>query len=233
MDPHFWQMMSSFRHRLNPRNYEQSKSSAQLHHFAMFPEFVRHPDPHLFDITRIYLLLKNDASMLKPMLDQCAKFTPVSFSSEDVAKHSRVQAAYSIVSTLAVLLNSLLRMFDPFNTILTDETAHLCDEVIIQAELAACYRPVGSAYIPLCLIVAWATTDDIFQLAKIEILLADYQSDFAEVPWMSHAVWLGSTLNSHRVRIASGKRSSGMTDSLEEKRIEEKGQARSQSCCIL
>jgi len=200
----------------------------------MLPEFVQNPDSHLFDIARIYLLLKNDAQMIKPMLDQLSKIVPVSFSTKHVGRHSQVQAAYSIVSALAVLLNSLLRVFDPFNPILTDETTYFCDEVIIQAELASCYRPIGSAYIPLCLIVVWAATDDIFQLAKIESLLADYQSDFAEVPWRCHAVWLGSTLNDHRMRIMSGKQSNGVaTTPQDPNNVEEKGLAQSQSCCIL
>jgi hypothetical protein len=233
MDPQFWELVSSFTYRRNPDNYERLQSSAQLRHYAMFPEFIRNPDSHLFDIARIYLLLKNDIARLKPVLDQYANFTPVSFSSADVARHSKIQAGYSLISAMAVLLNSLLRVFDPFNPILTDETAHFCDEIITQAKLADCYRPVGSAYIPMCLIVAWVATDDIFQLAKIESVLADYQSDFAEVPWMSRAAWLGSTLNEHRVRIATGKQNSELAYGLSGRTIERKKQARYESCCIL
>jgi hypothetical protein len=229
MDSQFWEIISSYRRRLNPRGYEQSQSSAQMHHIAMIPEFVQNPDAHLSEIARIYLILKNDSLTLKPVLDECAKFVLVSFSSPDVARHCKVQSAYTIVCTLAVLLNSLLRVFDPLNTNLTEETAHFCNEIIIQTELASCYRPVGSSYSPLCLIVAWATTDDIFQLAKIESLIAVYQSDFAEVPWMSQAICLGLILNSHRVRTASGK----LLNSPEDSKNGEEALVGAESCCIL
>ncbi|CAG8039320.1 unnamed protein product [Penicillium salamii] len=229
MDPEFWEMMTTFRKRLSPQAFERSKDSTQLHHLAMLPEFVQNPDAHVFDIAKMYLSLKRDAQTIKAVLDQYATFVPDSFSTPHVGKHSQLQAAYTIVTTLAALLNTLLRLFNPSNSILESETTFFCDEVLTQAVLASCYRPMGSAYMPLSLIVAWACTNDIVQLAKIETVLADYQTDFAELPWMNRGIWLASLLNSHRERIALEMATGASPSSNPEDVIHTRGE----SCCIL
>ncbi|KAJ6179022.1 hypothetical protein N7519_009483 [Penicillium mononematosum] len=238
MDSEFWELVSSFRRRLSAsRDNNQSQSTTELQHLAMFPKFVQDPEPHLAEIAKTYMQLRLDAQRVKQHLDQCADAVLVSFSSSEVARHCRIQAAYAMLSTLAVLLNSLLQVFDPWNASLVSEAVFLCDEITTQAELASCYRPVGAGYIPLCLVVAWAASDNLVQLARIEAILSEYQSDFAEVPWMSRAIWLASTLDSHRIRVMSGKQSpessleadSGGSHGAGTK----KASVRPESCCIL
>ncbi|KAJ5786979.1 hypothetical protein N7457_001969 [Penicillium paradoxum] len=99
----------------------------------------------------------------------------------------------------------LLRIFDPGNGALMSEAVFFCDEITMQAELASSYRPVGSAYVPLCLVVAWAASENLVQSARIEAILGEYQTDFADIPWISRAIWLASTLDSHRIRVISGR----------------------------
>ncbi|KAJ5150408.1 uncharacterized protein N7500_010597 [Penicillium coprophilum] len=241
MDSEFWELISSFKRRLSAsRDSNRPQSTTELHHLAMFPEFVLNPDLHLAEIAKRYMQLRLDANQVKQYLDQSAEFTLVSFSSSEVARHSRIQAAYAMLCTLAVLLNSLLRVFDPWNASLMSEAAFLCDEITIQAELASCYRPVGAGYIPLCLVVAWAASDNPIQLTRIEGILSEYQSDFADVPWMSRAVWLASTLDHHRIRIISVKESleppleTVSLDSLGGSRARnKKPPVRPESCCIV
>lgn len=207
----------------------------------MFPKFVQNPEPHLAEIAKTYMQLRLDAQQIKQHLDQYAEVALGSFSSSEAARHCRIQAAYAIISTLAVLLNSLLRVFDPWNASLVSEAVFLCDEITIQAELASCYRPIGAGYIPLCLVVAWAASDNLVQLARIEAILSEYQSDFADVPWMSRAIWLANTLDSHRIRVISGKESPesplgtvSLAGSGGSRRTgTEKASVRPESCCIL
>lgn len=229
MDSEFWEMMTSYRKRLHPENFEKSQDSTQLHHLAMLPEFVQYPDTHVFEIAKMHMQLKRDAQTIKPALDQYLTFTPASFSTADVARHSRLQAGYTIVCTLGVLLNTLLRLFNPANPSLESESAFLCDEILTQGTLACRYRPMGSAYMPLSLVVAWACTNDIVQLAKIEYLLADYQSDFAELPWMHRGIWLASVLNGHRERIASEMAGGALISPSPVDTSEPRGE----TCCIL
>ncbi|KAJ5373710.1 hypothetical protein N7517_005716 [Penicillium concentricum] len=242
MDSEFWELTSSFKRRLSAsRDNNRPQSTTELHHLAMFPKFVQNPEPHLAEIAKTYMQLRLDAHQIRQHLDQCREFTLVSFSSSEVARHSRIQAAYAILSTLAVLLNSILRVFDPWNASLVSEAVFFCNEITIQAKLASCYRPVGAGYIPLCLVVAWAASDNPVQLARIEAILSEYQSDFADVPWMSRAVWLASTLDRHRMRVMSGKKSPespletvSLADSGGNRDAgSKKPSARPESCCIL
>ncbi|CAI7594455.1 unnamed protein product [Penicillium discolor] len=242
MDSEFWELTSTFKRRLSTsRHNNQPQSTTELQHLAMFPKFVQNPEPHLAEIAKTYMQLRLDAQQIKQHLDQCAEAALGSFSSSEVARHCRIQAAYAIISTLAVLLNSLLRVFDPWNASLESEAVFLCEEITIQAELASCYRPIGAGYIPLCLVVAWAASDNLVQLARIEAILSEYQSDFADVPWMSRAIWLASTLDSHRIRVISGKESPEFpleTVSLagsggSHRTGTEKAPVRPESCCIL
>ncbi|KAJ5214764.1 hypothetical protein N7449_001933 [Penicillium cf. viridicatum] len=242
MDSKFWELISTFKRRLSTsRDNNQPQSTTELQHLAMFPKFVQNPEPHLAEIVKMYMQLRLDAQQIKQHLDQCAEAALGSFSSSEVARHCRIQAAYAIISTLAVLLNSLLRVFDPWNASLAREAVFLCDQITIQAELASCYRPVGAGYIPLCLVVAWAASDNLVQLARIEAILSEYQSDFADVPWMSRAIWLASMLDNHRIRVISGKESPefpletvSLAGSGGSRRTgTEKASVRPESCCIL
>lgn len=154
----------------------------EYQHLAMFPDFVQNPDVNLPEIENGYLRLKNDAQIIRQRLNQSEELTPMSFSSPAAVVHSHAQAAYAMTSTLAVLTNSLLRIFKPYNVVLVSECILLCDEMMTQAELATCYWPLGSDYMPLCLTVAWAALKDEPRLIRLEAILSEYQSDFAQVP---------------------------------------------------
>ncbi|OGE47063.1 hypothetical protein PENARI_c069G08464 [Penicillium arizonense] len=239
MDPAFWELASSFKDRMSTSQENRPKPSTEYKHLALFPSFVQNPDANLPEIENAYFRLKTDAQVMRQHLGQVEQLTPLSFSSPAVVAHSQAQAAYTMVSTLAVLTNSLLRIFDSFNFTLVSECIALCDEIATQAELATCYRPLGSAYMPLCLTVAWAALKDESRMTQIEIILAEYQSDFTQVPWMSRAQWLASTFDSHRVRVASEMASlhspgvvnaqTNMAASRERKQLP----VSPESCCIL
>lgn len=242
MTPEFWELISSFKHRLSTsRNTDRPESTTELRDLAMFPVFIQSPESHIPEIAMTYMQLKADAQKIKWRLDQFAELDPKSFSSVAVATHSRVQAAYAMLCTLAVMLNTLLRIFDPCNPSLMSEALLFCDEIAIQAELASCYRPVGSAYIPLCLVVAWAASDNLIQLTRIERILVEYQADFAEIHWMSRASWLASTLDHHRMRLMTGKQlikspSDAISQDGTRHNIDTPTQGhsvRTESCCIL
>lgn len=209
MDPDFWRLAELFKHRLAiTHGRDRSQPSTSLQHLAMFPEFVQNPDPHLFKIMKTHIQLKSTTQRMRQDLDQCTKCPLTSFSSATVLAHSRLQAAYTVTATMAVLLNSILRIFDPCSTTLANEATVLCDDITAQAELASCYRPLGAGYMPLCLVVAWAASNDLLQMTRIEAILAEYQSDFADVPWMSRAIWLSSTFDGHRTRVTTEMHSS-------------------------
>ncbi|KAJ5963207.1 uncharacterized protein N7479_003083, partial [Penicillium vulpinum] len=188
MDSEFWELISSFKPGLSAlRANNQLQSTIELQHLAMFPQFVKSPELQHAKIAKTYIQLRLDGQQIRPHLDKCPETILVLISSSEAVRHS----PHAILSTLAVLMNSLLQNFDTWNASLVGEAVLLFDDITIQAELAS--------------LVAWATSDNLVQLARIEAVLSEYQSDFADVPWMSRATWLVSTLDSHRIRVRAWK----------------------------
>ncbi|KAJ6017745.1 Cytochrome P450 [Penicillium sp. IBT 35674x] len=112
---------------------------------------------------------------------------------------SRYQAAFTVVSSLALLLNTLLHSFHQFNPLLAKDPAFFVQQIIEGADLASRDRPLGAAYVPLCLIVALAATKELQQVARVEATLEDYQSDFKTLDWRNCARWLKTLLENHRL----------------------------------
>jgi hypothetical protein len=107
---------------------------------------------------------------------------------------ARVRLAHSLLLSFAILLNGVLRAIQPHAIALVEESEIFCSEIVILARQAAQDRPMGSSYMPFCLISAWAVTVDTSKQTEIKRILAEYQSDFTEVIWMDMAIWLKKRL---------------------------------------
>jgi hypothetical protein len=117
--------------------------------------------------------------------------------------YAHCQAAYGLVLTLATILNSILRAFDPCGISLAEDSASFVHEIITLAYRASQFRPLGASYIPLCLMTGWAATDDISKKADIEKHLAEYQTDLAEARWLEGAIWLKAQYGSQRLKFST------------------------------
>lgn len=106
--------------------------------------------------------------------------------------YAQCQAAYGLALAMVMILNGILRAIDPYNTALTEDSSGFVDEIIILTERASPFRPLTASYIPLCLTIAWAATDDISRKVVMEKYLAEYQTDMANARWLEGAVWLKS-----------------------------------------
>ncbi|KAJ5414734.1 hypothetical protein N7509_001361 [Penicillium cosmopolitanum] len=193
MEPKFFQLVSNLNDSapVSPARNEIPRSSTKLPTIAKFPEWIRNLTPgDLPDIAAAYLRIRNDSQRMREYLDNWPATGFTVTSSFLVMQRSRYQAGYATLITLGLMLNTLLRVFHPGNPVLSAEAAFFCDEIVLEAELASCYRPLGAAYIALCLVVAWAAAEDIHQLDRIDSILADYQSDFKEISWKDRAIWL-------------------------------------------
>lgn len=182
----------------------KSRPTTNIFTLAKFPDFIRNPDSCVSEIAATYLQLRSDSQRMRQYLDDWSPTQTVDWSSVTLIQRSRYQAGYCLVITLGLILNALLRAFDPSNHMLATESAFYCDQIIDEAELASCYRPLGAAYMALCLVIALAVVEDPAQHSRIEAILADYQTDFNEARWRDRAMWLRATFESHRLRVASG-----------------------------
>ncbi len=171
---------------------------------ARIPDFVRHPAVHLSEVKSRYPQLRGGCQKLhlrlaeKTELISSGKTDP---STMKVYAHS--QTAYGMALTLATVLNSILRAFDPCGICLVEDSALFVYEIITLAERASQFRPLAASYIPLCLMTAWAATDDISRKVDIEKHLADYQTDLAEARWLESAIWLKAQYRSPRLRFST------------------------------
>lgn len=207
MEPSFWEKIVAItqEHRAAvARENTIPRPTTNLFTLARFPDYIRHPDPHVCEMAGVYLQLRDDAQKMRQYLDNWSPTDTANLCSVALIQRSRYQAGYCLVVTLGLILNALLRAFDPDNDLLSQESAAFCDEIVDEAELASCYRPLGAAYIALCLVIALAVVDDTAQMARIDGILADYQTDFKETRWRDRAMWLRATFESHRLRVAAG-----------------------------
>ncbi len=118
---------------------------------------------------------------LSPRSDDDAATTSVPGISEASQNRARRQCLYGFGLTMSILLNTILRAYDPKDANLVDEPNHLAHEIIALAEQqASIYRPLGAAYMLLCLMSAWTASADTDASihAEVDPVLADYQLDF-------------------------------------------------------
>jgi hypothetical protein len=94
--------------------------------------------------------------------------------------YANFQRLYGLALFTTGLINCLLRSLSSEleRDSLKVEAAHFASEVIVLAEEAAIFRPLGSSYMMLCLPIAWISTTDIATKRLVEKHWKDYASDF-------------------------------------------------------
>lgn len=181
--------------------------SIKLRNLAKLPDFINNPAANLLEVTYAYQRLGIDVPKVRKHL------SIISEAGEPLRKiHARYQTVYSILLAYAILTNTILRSLVPGNITLVQESAAMVEEMIALAEDASQYRPLGASGVPLFLVTALVATNDPLKKARIEEILADYQTDFAIASWMEIAFWLDGKLHSHcqpRLTLIEGEANSG------------------------
>ncbi|KAJ5081657.1 transcriptional regulator family: Fungal Specific TF [Penicillium alfredii] len=92
------------------------------------------------------------------------------------------QRMYGIGLAIVLFFNCMLGALDSANSIVMADAAYFAHEVLVQAQSAARYRPVGAGYLMACLPAAWAATADPELRILLEAELRNYQEDFHRLP---------------------------------------------------
>ncbi|KAK1149036.1 hypothetical protein N8T08_007713 [Aspergillus melleus] len=162
--------------------------SLTLRNLAGIPQFIRSPEQHVFEIEATYTAMRADMPRLRDLLTETslALFPTPDADPGIVAMRTltRYQAAYGIIMALGIMLNRILSEFDPDDATLAADGVYIFDEMMILAVEAARHRPLGSAYMPLCLASAWSATTDEAKKAQALAILMEYQKDFSEANCM-------------------------------------------------
>jgi len=102
--------------------------------------------------------------------------------------YANAQRMYGIGLFAACYTNALLRTLSPPDTCLElrESARVLALEIVKLAEEAMPLRPMATAFVLLCLLVAWACTTDVALQSQIEDLYKQYSCDHANE---RHAPW--------------------------------------------
>jgi hypothetical protein len=181
----------------------------KLRNLAKVPSIMENPELHLDEVRHKYQRMQFESSELLQLLIKISGAVPSSSNcnlSIDISMmrvYSGVQMAYGIILTLAMVFNTLLRALEPDVKSLVQESAAFANQIIILAQHAAQHRPIGASYIPLCLIVAWATMDDTSKRMEVAEMIGEFQPDFPQIRWMERAIFLKVKFETLRARYAA------------------------------
>jgi hypothetical protein len=101
--------------------------------------------------------------------------------------HVRYLSSYATLLCIASLLNAKLEVHGSSRHSTVEDSAFFVNEAIWVAERSLQYRPLGSSSVPLCLIAAYATTDEEQKREKTEALLKAWHKDFEATRWLELA----------------------------------------------
>lgn len=102
-----------------------------------------------------------------------------------VRVHAHYQRMFGLGLFIAIFINCVLGALDSQDDSLIVESANYAIEVLDLATEAAQYRPLGANYMNLCLMAAWAGTNDKNLRSSIELALKDYEKDFYQESMMN------------------------------------------------
>jgi hypothetical protein len=124
------------------------------------------------DVMQVVLEHMRDRFMIQPRKGGFSLVAPSKL-------HCHFQRTYGLALAVSIILNCVLRAFDPENVTLGIEAAQWSEEIIALAEAATIYRPIAASYMIICLIAAWggSTNEAIKKKAIAE--LQDYIQDFS------------------------------------------------------
>ncbi|KAF2178156.1 hypothetical protein K469DRAFT_643182 [Zopfia rhizophila CBS 207.26] len=213
----FWKFLEAYRPPKPPRREDPGITrdegsdavhipSLRLRNLAKIPDFVQDPGRHLLDMRNAYQELRADSQKVRQLVDESRPISGIStlpLATPQMRLHRDYQTAYGILLSLIMILCGLLRAYDPYDTAFAEDSISFGDEIIALAKEASKYRPLGAGYIPLCLATAWATIGDTTRRAIVEMLLSEYQKDFAELRWMNMAMWWRTKFDTLRLNLST------------------------------
>ena len=91
--------------------------------------------------------------------------------------HAHYARSYGMALTCGIILNCMLVAIEGDISGLDEESSQLSDEILYLAGAVNQYRPLGTLYMVICLVAAWAVVADPTKKTKAETWLVSYQSD--------------------------------------------------------
>jgi hypothetical protein len=162
--------------------------SLHIKSLCWFAIHMREPQMYIHSILSAYRLMLLDLPELRKALDgvhtTVAALNETSRSWTLASKaFTRIQAAYTMLITMALLSNIVLRLRSPAHLALAEAARDMCSEILRTSFNAGRFRPFGSGAQPFALVAAVVASDDEFVKAQARLLIAEYASDFPNSNW--------------------------------------------------
>ncbi|KAL7938484.1 hypothetical protein V8C35DRAFT_288200 [Trichoderma chlorosporum] len=171
-----------------------------VEHMVKMPGYFQEPELHLHDLRSSYQAAFSESKSLCAYVAGMAETITPNTDASSFRVYVRIQGVASVLVSIALLLGTILRIFEPSNELLRTESAFLILKVAEMAARASVYRPLGAMHIPLSLCIAWAAADDAETETEIEQIATDYETDFPDAKWFDIAIWLRAKFESLKQR---------------------------------
>jgi hypothetical protein len=144
------------------------------------PRFTKFDPGLLPDIISLYQVHRPLLESAKQQLTTMSYLDTKKFVTTPIMikAHADQLRICGMVLLCSLILNAVLRAYDPSDMLLVGDFICLSREVCLLAEDAAAYRPLGASYMSLCYMVMWGATSDKAIKADAEKLMAEHGSDF-------------------------------------------------------
>lgn len=161
------------------------------------PDFMRYNPELLYEIRENYTAVQETTKILRDkfVAAAAAMLDPhpeVNYEGLKIPKplmkliplrmHAFYQRTYAIYLALEIMLNGILRAYEPEDLLLIDESDHLCAEIISLCHQASIWKPMGAGWIPLCLVAAWSATTDMMRKTDLARVWNDLWSEYMPQP---------------------------------------------------
>ena len=139
------------------------------------PDFMRYNPELLYEIRENYTAVQETSKILRDKFTAAAaamseqnpeinykdlKLPKAVMALIPMRMHAFYQRTYAIYLSLQVMLNGILRAYDPDDMLLMEESDQMCGEIISLCHQAAMWKPMGAGWIPLALVAAYSATMD-------------------------------------------------------------------------
>lgn len=173
--------------------------SLHLRNIAKFAIQMREPQLHVVDFQDRYERLRTDLPELRRSLDQiCAGAVGIDEASMMwsvvIKALTRIQAAYTMLLTMALTSNQVLQLYGLEQGRIVEEAHEMCSEVLHTARHAAQFRPFGSSAQPFALVAVDVISHDVAVRLQAQQLIAEYAPDFPLTKWPEVGLQLRSRL---------------------------------------
>jgi hypothetical protein len=113
--------------------------------------------------------------------------------------HAFYQKAYAVFRAVAILLNGILRVYEPHDDALERENADMGHELINLSLEGSIWKPIGAGWVPVCLICAWGATTDPMRRARMEKIWNDCWSEITPQSLDAAAASIGDSFDQLRL----------------------------------